>query len=122
MINDPDYARGVRAPGPIPGRGAWINVQAIRKAVLFLYKLANITLLESEAKTALLGQIDAVGAYAEVLVLRQDRSGPAEGSTDLSDMEATLRLAAKSPDQFKAFDLEGLKAKVALIKGVKPKK
>lgn len=122
MINDPDYSRGVRAPGPIPGRGAWLAVQTVRKLVLALDKFLRATLLESDAKTTILGQIDLVGAYAEALILRQDRNGPPEGSTELSDMEACLRLADKNPGQFKAFDLEGLRGKIAILKGQKPKK
>lgn len=115
--SDSDYARGLRGPGPVPGRGAWANILEIRKCVLTLEKKLKITLLDCEEKDFCLVQLDQVGAYAEQIITRYDRNGPPEGHSDLGDMEATLRLAAKNPDQFKAFDVAGLKAAVAKARG-----
>lgn len=107
--NDPDYSRGARQPGAFPGRAAWQNIQAIRSAALRLQKLLGTVLIDCEAKTHCLGQVDAAAAFAEILVLRFDRNGPPVDQTELNDMEATLRLAHRYPDHFKAFDVGGLK-------------
>ena len=122
MLNDPDYARGRQQPGPVAGRGAWITVQNIRRLVLSLDKFLRIAVLDSEAKTTLLGQLDMFGSYAEGLVLRQDRNGPPENQSELGDMEAVLRMAEKNPGHFKSFDVAGLKAKVATLRGESRKK
>jgi hypothetical protein len=114
--DDPDYARGLRAPFPIPGRSGWANVQQIRRKVLELDKLLRALLMDSPAKTFLLGNLDSLGAHAEMLLLRFDRNGPPVDQSELNDMEATIRLAAKYPESFKAFDLDGLKKNAAALR------
>ena len=109
MIDDPDYKRGVRGPGPVPGRGAWNSVKELRRLTLALEKFMRMALLDSDEKRACLTMIDQASCYAESVIQRYDRNGPVETQSELQDMEATLRLAAKYPDQFKAFDVEGMK-------------
>lgn len=110
MISDPDYSRGLRAPGPVPGRGAWITVQNIRKATLALEKQLRASLLDSAEKDFCINQLDMVSSYAEALIARFDRNGPPENQSELGDAEATLRFAAKNPVQFKTVDIAGLKS------------
>lgn len=119
MKSDPEYSRGVRGPGPIPGRGAWQTILAIRKDALILEKRLRLTLLDSPEKDACLLQLDQALSYAESLVTRFDRNGPPETQSDLADMEAILRFALKNPDHFAAFDLAGLKAAIAKQKPAK---
>ncbi len=110
---DPDYARGARGPAPAIGRGAWQNILEVRKAALMLEKKLKAFLFDSEERDRCLLELDAVLVYAEGLIARYDRSGPPEVQTELGDMEATLRLASKFPEHFKAFDVDGLKKQAA---------
>ncbi len=92
----------------------------MRKAALPLENKLRVHLLDGDDKDHALHMLDAALCYAEALICRFDRNGPPEGLNDLGEMEATLRLALKNPGQFAAFDLEGLKAAIALAKGEKP--
>lgn len=121
MKLDPDYAHGPRAPDPTPGVGAWNTIQEVRRLGHMLERKLKLTLLPGEETDFVLLQLDMVVNQAEALVRRHDRNGPAVGNTELEDMQATLRLAAKNPEQFKMFDVKGLKAAVAEKLGVKKK-
>lgn len=125
MKNDPNRARGALAPGPSAHRGAWANIQDIRRAAMPLENKVRILLIDGEEKDHALLMFDAALCYIEAIINRYDRNGGPEGLTELGEMEATLSLARKNPDQFKAFDLEGLKKKAAALRGeaaAKPKK
>jgi hypothetical protein len=113
---DPEYARGVRAPGAVPTRSAWLDVQALRKAALAYEKTLERILPEGMEINTVRANFDAVASYAEVVVMRYDRSGPPENQSDVADMEATLRMAAKNPEQFRAFDVDGLKKAAAALR------
>lgn len=114
---DPEFARGKRAPGPVPTRDAWQDVKRLRLVAQALdAALANV-LPDAEESTTVRTNIDVNLAYAEALIHRYSRTGAPVDQSDLADMEATLRLAAKNPEQFKAFDVEGLrKAALAIRK------
>lgn len=120
MKNDPNRARGAQAPGPSAHRGAWANIQDIRKAALPLENKIRILLVDGEEKDHALLMFDAALCYVEAIINRYDRNGGPEGLTDLGEMDATLSLARKNPEQFKAFDLEGLKRAAAKLRGEKP--
>lgn len=122
MISDPDYSRGLRAPGPVLGRGAWITIQNIRKATLGLEKLLRVALLDSAEKDFCINQLDMLSTYAEGLIARFERNGPPENQSELGDAEAMLRFAAKNPDHFKGIDLAGLKAAVEAARRAPVKK
>src|ERR1700722_4244615 len=103
MKFDPDLAVGPRAPQPTPGLACWNNIQEVRKIALMLQRKLKFTLLPGEETDSCLLAIDRAVSYAEILIARHDRNGPPVGNTELQDMQATLRLAAKNPDHFKAF-------------------
>jgi hypothetical protein len=113
MTDDPDYKRGFRGPGPVPGRGAWNSIKELRRLTLALDKFLRITLMDVPEREVVLGAVDQASCYAEVVILRYDRNGPPETQSELADMEATIRLAAKYPDQFKGTDIEAMKKLVA---------
>jgi hypothetical protein len=112
MKFDPDLAHGPRAPLPTPGVGAAASMEEISKLGHMLLRKVGFTLLPGEEKDACMIALDQAISYAKTLVARHDRNGPKVGNTELEDMQSTLRLAAKNPDQFKAFDVKGLKAAV----------
>lgn len=125
MKNDPNKARGALAPGPCAARGAWSNILDIRRAALPLENKIRILLVDTEEKDHAVLMLDAALCYVEAIINRYDRNGGPEGLTDLGEMEATLSLARKNPEQFKMFDLEGLKKMAAKLRGeaaAKPKK
>jgi|HubBroStandDraft_3_1064219.scaffolds.fasta_scaffold11177_7 hypothetical protein len=117
--HDPDYARGVRGPGPFVGKGAWENIGQIRRAGLALEKLLRSVLLDSEAKSGLLADLDRLLLAAEGLVCRYDRNGPPAAASELDDMEATLRTARKHPETFPPGFADELSAVIAKLRGVK---
>jgi hypothetical protein len=116
MTDDPDYKRGVRGPGPVPGRGAWNSIRELRRLTLQLEKFLRITLLDIEERRSILSAIDQASCYAEAVIQRYDRNGPTETQSELQDMEAVIRMATKYPEQFKTFDTEGIKKVVATQK------
>lgn len=116
MIDDLDYAHGNRQPPATPGRSAHANVASLRRHVLAVEKFLKAVLLESPQKERCLGRIDEAAAYAESLIYRFDRNGPPVDQTELSDLEAVLRVADKNKDQFRAIDLDGLKQKVKALR------
>lgn len=125
MKNDPNKARGAFAPGPCAARGAWANILDIRRAALPLENKIRVLMVDTEEKDHALLMFDAALCYVEAILNRYDRNGGPEGLTDLGEMEATLSLARKNPEQFKMFDLEGLKKMAAKLRGeaaAKPKK
>lgn len=108
LTDNPDSARGLTAPGPIPGRAAWQNVIAFRRLALAVEKFAKATLLDCDAKTAALADLDASFCFVETLILRFDRNGPPVDQSELNDAEAAIRFIRKNPEQFGGFDLKGL--------------
>ena len=48
---DPDYARGIRGPLSVLGRGAWLNIVDIRKCALALEKRLRSILIDSATTT-----------------------------------------------------------------------
>ena len=122
MKFDPDLSCGPRAPDPTPGAGAWISIQEVRKLGHMLQRKLGFTLLAGDEKDACLLALDQALVYAETLIARHDRNGPKVGNTELEDMKATLRLAAKNPENFKGFDVKGLKAEVDRLMAVPKKK
>lgn len=124
MKNDPQFARGSRAPGPVPGRGAWANIQDVRKAALPLENKLHVLLIDGAEKDHALLMLDAALCYAEAIIGRYDRNGPPEGLDEIGEMEATLNVIRRHPAQFAGFDAEGMKSAIAKLKGEKvaPKK
>lgn len=118
LKDDPDYARGLRAPGPIPGRAVWQNIQAVRKSALALEKLLRALFrgFEGDQVATLLANLDMVVSYAEALLARYDRNGPPVDQSLLNDMDATLRLAEKYPEHFPGVDLVGLKKEADMLR------
>ncbi len=114
--HDPDYARGVRAPGPIPGRGAFINIKECRKLVLGLEKKLGAILIDSREKDRVLGHLDDVGLILEGVILRYDRNGPPDCDSELFRVEATLRFVLEHPVEFKGVDVDGLKKLATVLR------
>jgi hypothetical protein len=113
---DPDYARGVRGPGSIPGRGAWLNILDIRKAALMLEKKLTAILMDSDEKEHCLRQLDATVLLAEGIILRYDRNGPPENDSELFRAEAALRWILDHPAEYKGVDVEGHRKLIALLR------
>lgn len=113
---DPDNSRGVRAPGPIPTRSAWTDIKRVRDAGVRLEKLLQTLLPDGSEKEHILTNIDSLLCHAEAVIHRNDRVGIPEDQSELRDIEATLRLATSYPEQFKAFDVSGLRKRAELLR------
>lgn len=124
MKNDSSFSRGPRAPGPVPGKGAWANIQDVRKVAHTLENKLGVLLIDGPEKDHALLMLDAALSYAEAIICRYDRNGPPEGLDEVGEMEATLRVIRRHPAQFAGFDAEGMKSEIAKLKGEKvaPKK
>ena len=70
----------------------------------------------SSESVSIIDQLDTILSYTEVVIARHDRDGAPADQTELNDMEACLRLAAKHPEQFKAFDVAGLKKQATALR------
>lgn len=117
-----DLAVGPRAPDPTPGLACWTNIEEVRKIGHMLQRKLKFLLIDGDEKDHCTLSLDSALMYAEALIRRQDRNGPKVGNTELEDMQAVLRLAAKNPDQFKMFDVKGLKAAVDKLNPAAKKK
>ena len=113
---DVESARGTRAPGEVPTNMAWVDVKRVREAFVALEKVITTVVPDCEERAHLLRQIDTAGIVSEALVVRHNRNGSLLGATPLGDMEATLRCAQRNPEQFKSFDVDGLRKAVAALK------
>lgn len=106
--SDIDFLFGKRRPGPVPTKSARQDQERVNKAADIFFKTLLGACPKEQASPVIERMVhDTMGLVA--LIPAHDRVGIPEGQTDLTDMEATIRLATKFPEQFKAFDLAGLK-------------
>jgi len=113
--SDIDFLFGKRRPGPVPTKSARQDQERVNKVAEAFFKTLLAACPKEQAAPVIERMAhDTLGLIA--LIPAHDRVGIPDGQSDLTDMEATIRLATKFPDQFKAFDLAGLKAKAMTMR------
>jgi len=113
---DKEYSRGKRAPGPVPTRDAWDDIKRLRAAASGLEDTMANVLPDADESTTVRVAFDTIMGYAESVIIRYSRTGPPSDQSELADMEAVLRLAARNPKQFEGFDIKGLEKAAAALR------
>lgn len=108
---DPDNARGIRKPSHIPTKDAAEEIDRVQKAFLVLEKTVQAILCDAPEAASILDRLDEIGCRCECAIRRYNRVGVPVNWSELTDMDAVIRMADKNPTQFAAFDVAGLKKK-----------